>query len=115
MSEAVARLNLDDGVALGSQHRVVRQQPHRLRQCLRGEHAIERIVVVRWQRLNGDGMFRLDRQQAVTRLAETFGSSKTSGEERGRLDHLTVTPSGVPVILAVAFLYVLAFYFIVKG
>lgn len=54
-------------------------------------------------------------REPVTRLAETFGASKTSGEERGRLDHLTVTPSGVPVILAVAFLYVLAFFFIMKG
>lgn len=54
-------------------------------------------------------------REPVTRLAETFSASKTSGEERGRLDHLTIIPSGVPVILAVAFLYVLAFYFIVKG
>jgi len=54
-------------------------------------------------------------REPVTRLAETFGASNNPGEERGRRDHLTVVPSGVPVIIAVAFLYVLVFYFIVKG
>jgi len=53
-------------------------------------------------------------RRPVSRMAEAVGRAGNPGNQ-DRLDQLNVIPSGVPVILAVAFLYVLAFYFIVKG
>lgn len=53
-------------------------------------------------------------RRPVSRIAEAVGRTGNPGN-RDRLDQLNVIPSGVPVILAVAFLYILAFYFIVKG
>ena len=62
--------NQHDRVAVASHRGVMRHQSQRFDQGLGYENAVERVVVMSWERLDRDCVFGIHRQKAITRLLE---------------------------------------------